>query len=64
MAKYGSRLSGRLSRSELEELIHNGEIETGSSFFSSNTSQTTIALFSSQLARRSVCQSTLHSTSP
>jgi glutamine synthetase len=28
MAKYGSRLSGRLSRAELEELVHNGELET------------------------------------
>ncbi len=28
MAKHGSRVSGRLSRAELEELVHNGEIET------------------------------------
>jgi len=28
MAKYGSRLSGRLSRAELEELVHNGEVDT------------------------------------
>jgi len=28
MAKHGSRVSGRLSRAELEELVHNGEVET------------------------------------
>src|SRR5512134_2566184 len=28
MAKHGSRVSGRLSRAELEELVHNGEIDT------------------------------------
>lgn len=28
MAKHGSRVSGRLSRAQLEELVHNGEIET------------------------------------
>ncbi len=28
MAKHGSRVSGRLSRADLEELVHNGEIET------------------------------------
>jgi len=28
MAKHGSRISGRLSRAELEELVHNGDVET------------------------------------
>jgi glutamine synthetase len=28
MAKHGSRVSGRLSRAELEEHVHNGEIDT------------------------------------
>ena len=28
MAKHGSRVSGRLSRAEIEELVHNGELET------------------------------------
>jgi hypothetical protein len=41
-----------------------GAIVTGCALRSSTTSQITSALFSSQLARRRLCQSTLHSTSP